>query len=85
MSNRTSTLTTYRSTDQPETRTAGDAVSWHPEQTFFLVDFNSLRAELQQLTPGNDELLRFAEKHPPDMSWWTDTTNPFEVEEDAEG
>ncbi len=61
-----------------------DFASWHPEQLFFLADFNSLRAELQQLTPANDELLRFAERHPPDMSWWTDTTNPFEVEQDAE-
>ena len=61
-----------------------DFASWHPAHPSHRVDFNTLRGELRQLTPTNAELLRFAERHPPGMSWWTDTTNPFEVEDDGD-
>ncbi len=79
-----SELITFGSSGRAETTTTGHATSWHPTQTVYLADFNALRAELAELTPSNDELLRFAQRHPPDMSWWTEAGSAFESEEDIE-
>ncbi|MCH7702251.1 MAG: hypothetical protein IID37_11240 [Planctomycetes bacterium] len=79
-----SELIAFGSYGLADTTATGSATSWHPTQTFYHADFNVLRAELAELTPSNDKLLRFAQKHPPDMSWWAEAGNAFESEEDIE-
>ena len=58
--------------------------TWQPQVTRYDPEPNPLAEQIAEATPANADLLVWAgqPKNQPPQSWWDDTTDPFEPEND---
>jgi hypothetical protein len=70
---------------EPDERTVSDGAAWNPTSyTRCEQPANVLVDQLAAATPMNSTLLRWAALpiNQPPQSWWDDTTDPFEPDEE---